>query len=477
LAAFCSSSAWAKFSSIETVATGLFAPVYVTSAPNDSSKLFVVGLTGIISIVDAETGAVNPTPFLTLEDTLLTGEGGALGLAFHPDYANNGKFYTYTTVATDEEYFSGTPAPLKTHVREFTVSSDPNIANPEGREIISWTRPGIVHAAGWIGFNPAIEPGQPQYLHINSGDGGNYRLGQQPSNLMGGILRIDVDVDAYPTDPDRNYAIPADNPFVSGGGRPEMIAYGLRNPWRGSFDSATGDFWIGDVGQAMREEVNVIPAGTSGQNFGWARREGTIPFLGGQSLPGDVEPVYEYAHGIEGLLGNSVIGGYIYRGADPEVHGKYLFADNSRNKIFLFDPADPYGTIERLDETLPEIGGPLQNPVSMGSDSDGNLYIVDINGKIFRFNTDALLPGDYDANGVVDDDDYEVFAATYGSTTDLAADGNGSGAVRAADYTIWRDNLGASVTNTESPSAVPEPVAIIAAALGCLIATVRGRVR
>ncbi|MEQ8847953.1 PQQ-dependent sugar dehydrogenase [Botrimarina sp.] len=465
IAATWATAAQAGLSRFAQVASGLNLPVYVTAAPGDDSRLFVVELTGAIRVVNAETGQVNATPFLTLPDTIASGEGGLLGLAFHPEYETNGKFYTYSTADNGDATFDGSPSPFSSHVREFTVSSDPDVANPTGREIISWVQPTTVHNAGWIGFNPKLDDSTPQYLHIASGDGGRSSQAQSLDTPLGAILRVDVDADDFPGDPDRNYAVPPTNPFVGAVDADETLAYGLRNPWRSSFDSLTGDLWIGDVGAGEREEIDLIPEGTSGQNFAWPRREGRIANNGGELLPTDTEPVYDYEHGTEPFQGNSVIGGYVYRGPDPDLYGTYVFADNRRRRVWTFDPADPEGTVARWDNVLPTSPGTLRDPVSMGTDNRGNLYLVDLREGLFRIVTDRLIDGDYDANGVVDQDDYSRFAEEFGEPADPGADGNGDGVVNAADYTIWRDNLGATVADVAAQDAVPEATALSLAVL------------
>jgi hypothetical protein len=183
---------------------------------------------------------------------------------------------------------------------------------------------------------------------------------------------------------------------------------------------------------------------------------------GGPEPPGYVGPVYDYVSDGAGLFGgNSVVGGYVYRGPDPEVQGRYFFADSFPAQLWTFDPADPDGTVTNVESIL-DPGGPIGTPVSFAEDTVGNLYIVAQGGKIYRIETDALAPGDYDANGVVDQDDYLKWRTDYGAA-ESTADGNGDGTVDAADYTLWRDNL----PQTESPQSfgVPSPSGAALAAL------------
>jgi glucose/arabinose dehydrogenase len=400
----------AAIEGLERVASGLAAPIFVTHAPGDSSRLFIAERGGQVRILDLSTGVLQAAPFLsTAVDT--SGEGGLLGLAFHPDYSSEGmpgfgKFYINVT----------TGSPFTTRVREFSVSAtNPNLANAGSlREILSFAQPQTNHDGGWIGFSP-----NDNFLYIASGDGGGgndsgtgHTAGtgnaqDTTNNLLGKMLRIDVNSDAFPTDSSRNYAIPATNPFVAGVGVPgddvgddEIWAYGLRNPFRASFDRMTGDLWIGDVGQSQREEIDFQPAASDGgENYGWRLREGLIqtPNVGGAKPPGNVDPVYDYNRDNDQFGGTVVTGGYVYRGSDPDLQGNYFFLD-SRNSAgsgddnyWMFDPADPFGTVENIDLLLtPDVGAP-QFPVSFGEDAMGNLYIAYIaSGEVFRIQTTAI---------------------------------------------------------------------------------------
>ena len=384
-------------------------PVFATPAPRDASRLFIVEKGGVIRILDLVTGQLNPTPFLTVPDTdASSSESGLLGLAFHPDYANNGKFYVNVTVDN-----SAAPGPFATHIREYRVSSNPDIADPASkREILSFAQPFGNHNGGWIGFSP-----HDSNLYIASGDGGGggdpLNSGQSLNTLLGKMLRIDVNGDAFPNDSNANYGIPPTNPFVNRtDARAEIWAYGLRNPWRDSFDRNTGDLWMGDVGQAAREEIDFqAAASTGGENYAWNRREGFSPYQGGQLLAGDVQPVYDYAHGNSPLQGNSVIGGYVYRGPIDTWVGRYFFADSLSDNIWSFDPTDPINTVRRMNDLLVPDGGtigggPLPNDiVSFAEDSSGNVYLVEIDGELHKMS--KRLPGTHTvivvAGNVVDD--------------------------------------------------------------------------
>ncbi len=342
-------------------ASGFAKPLFATHAGDDSGRLFVVEQTGRIWIVGPD-GARLETPFLDLSTTVTPVSGyseqGLLGLAFHPDYAENGRFFVNYT---DRE---GTSV-----VAEYAVANnDPDVANAvSGRELLRVAQPYANHNGGMMAFGP------DGYLYISLGDGGSAGdpqvNGQNPWTLLGSILRIDVDSEERP------YGIPEDNPFVAAGnGAPEIWAWGLRNVWRFSFDRATGDFYLADVGQNLWEEVNFQAADSpGGENYGWNRYEGTHPYSGGDAPADMVLPVAEYAHN-EG--GCSISGGYVYRGAAvPELEGVYFFGDWCTGNVFALyrDSAEAWQRV--LFTQLP---GKLIS--SFGEDEAGELYIVDYGG-------------------------------------------------------------------------------------------------
>jgi glucose/arabinose dehydrogenase len=291
------------------VASGFTKPLYLTHAGDGSGRLFVVEQAGRILIV--EQGQVNPTPFLDIVSIVGSdaNEQGLLGLAFHPNYASNGLFFiNYTDKQGD------------TQIARYSVSDNPDVADPNSAEILlTIDQPYANHNGGQVVFGP------DGYLYIGMGDGGAandpHNNGQNVNALLGKILRIDVDSG----DP---YAIPPDNPFAGNGqGSPEIWSYGWRNPWRFSFDLATGDMYIADVGQNQYEEVHVELAGTpGGQNYGWRLMEGAHCFDGdcdpaSQNL---VLPIAEYDHG----QGCSITGGYVYRGSQfSALNGIYFYGD------------------------------------------------------------------------------------------------------------------------------------------------------
>jgi glucose/arabinose dehydrogenase len=397
------------------IANGLSVPVYVTHAPGDSSRIFIVekgsGGTGRVRIFDFDSWSLLPDPFLTVTGLFTTGERGLLGMAFHPDYDTNGYFYVYSSAPT--------ATPGQDHaskITRYTVSSDPNDADESSATpVLRFDQPFSNHNAGWLGFGP------DGYLYIASGDGGS---GNDPDgngqditdNLLGTILRIDVDTDDFPGDAERNYAIPADNPFVGVTGDDEIFAFGLRNPWRCAFDSATGDLYIADVGQSAREEINVLPAGTSGQNFGWRCMEGTqCTGLSGCTC-NDVAltmPVDQYPHGSTPCSG-SVTGGEVYRGCSmPELDGTYFYADYCKNRVWSFKYVN--STVTDKAERTSEIQ--LSSIVGFGRDAFGEVYVCTGGGAVVRIDPASGI-ADCNSNNL--DDACDIVA---GVLTDL--DGNG----------------------------------------------------
>lgn len=479
----------AAITGLTRVASGLNAPIFATYAPGDRNRLFLVERGGAIKILDLSTGLVATTPFLSIPSVAQTGEGGLLGMTFHPDFANNGKFYVNVTIENGGQVFQGAVSPFSTEIREYTVSANPNFANPTPTPILKFIQPQSNHNGGWIGFSP-----NNGYLYIPTGDGGGGNddgsghttgIGNAQDitdNLLGKILRIDVNSDDFPADANRNYHIPPDNPYAGATtGDDEIWAIGLRNPFRDSFDRVTGDLWLGDVGQGAREEIDRQPANAVGaENFGWRLREGNIqtPTVGGAIPPNYRAPVYDYAH-VSGSFGGTVVsGGYVYRGPDPSLQGKYFFldsrntADTTDDNYWSFDIANPTGAVANINSLLTANTGTHQFPVSFGEDAVGNLYIAYLSsGEVYRIKTDQLLLGDYDIDGQVANSDYAAWRSSFGSAgSNLPADGNANGTVDAADYVVWRNNLGASVhagAASTLGTAVPEP-----STLACVLAAI-----
>jgi glucose/arabinose dehydrogenase len=306
-------------------AAGLNDPVGIVQAGDD--RLFVLERAGKVRIIRPD-GTVLPTPFLDITGRVgaSTSEEGLLGIAFHPDYANNGFFFL--------NYTNTTAAIRRTRISRFSVTTDPDIADPTSEEILlTVTQPFQNHNAGYIMFGP------DGYLYLPLGDGGGggdtQNNAQNPASLLGKVSRLDID-SGPGLAPDcvglgsGDYTIPADNPFVDGPGNScdEIWLSGFRNPWQSTFDSLTGDLYIGDVGQGLWEEVSFEPAGSAGgANFGWRCYEGNHPYntAGCGPMGQYVFPIFEYGH----TGGNcSVIGGYVYRGkANPDMAGHYFLTD------------------------------------------------------------------------------------------------------------------------------------------------------
>jgi glucose/arabinose dehydrogenase len=350
--------------SLDLVFEGFQQPTVIT-APVGDDRLFVVQRVGVIRILDENRTMLEPA-FLDLTDQVLAGgiEQGMLGLAFHPDYANNSRFFVYYVDKGGRRQLS-----------EFAVSpTDPNVAFAASEKVIfEYEQPeghtDIRHYAGNVAFGP------DGYLWVSMGDGADSRdQGQDPNTPYGKVVRIDVDSG----DP---YAIPPDNPFVDGGGMADVWAYGLRNPWRFAIDSVDGLIYIADVGHADQEEVNVVPIAEGGYNFGWSDMEGTRCFHQQDCDPADyTSPVVTYTHE-EGL---SITGGYVYRGDEiPELNGTYFYSDWVRQWIRGFEFVDGQVTEER--DWTEDLGGPVGSVTSFGLDGHGELYLVTYEGGVYRF--------------------------------------------------------------------------------------------
>ncbi|HYD12669.1 MAG TPA: PQQ-dependent sugar dehydrogenase [Allosphingosinicella sp.] len=365
---------------VRRIATGIGSALYLTPIPDGSGRLLIVQQGGFIRILDPATGALAPTAFLNVSTEISTvGERGLLGLALAPDFNATGTFYVFLTDPNG-----------RIQLRRYqTFAGNRDQANPATADtIFDLAHPLTNHNGGWLDFGP------DGMLYAAIGDGGG---GGDPNNnaqntnvLYGKIIRIDPRTDAFPADPLRDYAIPAGNPFAAGGGMPEIWAYGLRNPFRNSFDSVTQNLWIGDVGENSREEINLMRPVDAGANFGWRIMEGTTVFNGtpNASL---VPPVAEYLHGGGPREGFVVTGGYVYRGPVEALRGNYFFADFGIPNIWSI----PIARVS-IGQTIPRsqfvlrstaftpTAGTINNVSSFGLDQAGNLYIVDFDGDIFR---------------------------------------------------------------------------------------------
>ena len=344
------------------IASDLQGPVFLTAAAGDP-RLFVVEQPGTIIILDK--GAARPSPFADLTESIRSGGvQGLLGLAFHPGYAANGRFFVAYTDPTGDLI-----------IAEMAASSDPNRADPASLKPLLTVphRDADNHNGGWIGFGP------DGLLYIGTGDGGGggdeANNAQNPDQLLGKILRIDVDKAAP-------YAIPPANPFAKGGGAPEIFVLGTRNPWRASFD---GDqLYIGDVGQGEWEEIDVISTADAGANLGWRVMEGRACFNAGTcDTAGLTLPIHVFDHNDS----CSVTGGYVYRGpAMPALQGRYFFSDFCSGALMSLRLQQ--GTAQQLSNLTPELGslGPV---TSFGQDAAGEIYVLTMDGTVSK-----LVPAD-----------------------------------------------------------------------------------
>lgn len=402
------------------IANGLFAPVFATAPPGRADLLFLIEKEGMVKVVDLTGSATTASLVLNLQSQInFTGERGLLGMAFDPNFAANG--YVYFALNAGDDGAS--------EIWRFTVNtSDPTQINLASKQVVMSVQQEITdnHKGGWIGFGP------DGMLYWGLGDGGDandpHRNSQNPDVLLGKMLRIDPYHDSFPTDAEQNYAIPADNPFVNAAGRDEIYALGLRNPWRPSFDRATGDLYIADVGQVAFEEINI---GASGANYGWRRYEANQ-----ENFPADTitigtltYPIFSY----DRTVGQSITGGYIYRGASDGLQGQYFFADFSQGKIFTMQKvSSTYVVTDRTSQIVTNIGT-VTNPSSFAEDGKGNLYVVSINGQIFKLTPNATSAdiGDTLSGGAGND---SLFG---GAGDDVLEGGSGADALNGGDGNDW----------------------------------------
>lgn len=358
------------------VASGLpWVPTDLSSPPRDFARLFVATKGGTIRIV--KNGVLLPTPFIDLQSIVQTqnGEQGLLGIAFHPNYAVNRQFYVYYTRNPDGWFVVA---------RYVATQANPDIADPSSASIVITVQRSTTagnHNGG------AIEFGADGNLYFATGDGGIWECASQNTlSLLGKLCRIDVDRGVP-------YAIPASNPFVGNPAfRPEIWAYGLRNPWRFTVDRLTGDIHIADVGGVLEEEINYQPAGVGGQNYGWTVMEGNACVTSGPcpptappcGSPTYQRPIHTYTHANGDC---SITGGYVYRGcAVPALRGTYFYSDWCSGRIWALRHTGGAVTsvVDRTAELAPAGGLRIDNVTSFGEDANGEVYLCDMDGEVYK---------------------------------------------------------------------------------------------
>ncbi|MEM7365494.1 MAG: PQQ-dependent sugar dehydrogenase [Pseudomonadota bacterium] len=363
---------------VRRVASGINQPIQIVGT--GEGRAYVVTKPGVINVLDPATGVLSASPFLDITDEVVTdGEYGLLGMATTLNYPDDPTFYIHFSRVPDGDG----------EIRRYTATTIDQADTSSGETILIVPQPDqfVNHNGGWLGFDDA------GLLYIALGDGGGggdpLENGQDTSTWLGSMLRIDPSVDDFPADADRNYGIPVGNPFIGTPGLDEIFAYGLRNPFRASFDPLTGFLYIGDVGQGEREEIDLLRPTDAGANYGWNAVEGTLDFDEGAD-PGFTPPVLEYEHGSGDREGSSVIGGIVYRGPATQLVGEYIYGDFISGGLWSI-PADDLvqgSTLTNMDATVrttefqPDVGV-IDALVSLDVDAAGNLYFVDIDGEIF----------------------------------------------------------------------------------------------
>ena len=358
---------------VKLIGEGFKRPVWAESPKGVKNHLWVLEKTGKIKILDTQSGKTSLFLDVTDQITSKSNEQGLLGLAFASDYLSTGRFYLYYTNPKGDTEIC----------RYIAHGDDKRSCKASSRELLlTFKQDFRNHNGGWIGFGP------DGYLYVGTGDGGAAndpkKRAQDLDSYLGKLLRLDVSSE-------KGYKSPKDNPFIGkSNAKPEIYAYGLRNPWRCSWDSKTNDFFIADVGQNKWEEINYMPAGKgNGANYGWRPREGEIATpkkgVGGDKPKGAIEPVYVYPHNSSSRGGLSVTGGYVYRGPIQSLQGKYFFADYARPHIWSFEVNNGQMTnFEDWSKQLAPSKGKISNITSFGQDAEGNLLIISDGGKIYQ---------------------------------------------------------------------------------------------
>jgi len=355
------------------LATGFDEPLWAEAPLGSSDSLWVVEKSGTVRILNLESGT--RSLFLDIRDKIKIrmNEQGLLGLSFSKDFLSTGRFYLYYTDLKGDTVISRYTAEGKNKKRCDASTEE---------QLLTISQNARNHNGGWIDIGP------DGYLYISTGDGGRSYdpndHGQDLTTHLGKILRIDVSGKT-------GYSIPPDNPFLNNlKAKPEIYAYGLRNPWRCSWDRKTGDFYIADVGQNQFEEVNFTPAGTgSGANYGWRLREGLIKTpkknTGGPTPHQSTDPIYTYEHSGGDFSGVSITGGYVYRGPIESLQGKYFFADYANPRVWSLEVKGATATnIQDWTDRLQPNEGNLNRIASFGEDHEGGLLIISHGGDIFK---------------------------------------------------------------------------------------------
>ncbi|MEM9416558.1 MAG: PQQ-dependent sugar dehydrogenase [Planctomycetota bacterium] len=428
-------------------------PVYATFAPGDNDHLYVVEQGGRIRVLNVNTNTWESTAFLNVPVDSSGNEMGLLGLAFAPDYQTSGDFYVY---GSGSSFAAGQNHASYIYQYNRNGAAGSLTADSSSQQtVLRFGQPNSNHNGGWMDFGP------DGYLYIGVGDGGGandtgpgHTSGTGNSqditnNLLGSMLRIDPDGNG-------GYNIPSDNPFVGITGDDEIWAYGLRNPWRNSFDRETGDLYIADVGQNILEEINFQHADSNGgENYGWRLREGTQRTpgsVGGNAPAGAIDPIHEYGHTFDTQGGFSLTGGYVYRGPITQARGEYYFADYVTNNIWTLEVDRDSGTmvngsLERVNADL--LDGKfgvtsISGIASFAEDAVGNLYFITLGGNIYRLTTDRIL-GDMNGNFAVNVGDVALFGDAI-NMTEAQFDAANPG----ADYDAGDANQDGSVNDQDA---------------------------
>lgn len=366
---------------VRRVGTGFSQPLGLVALPDGSGRVLVLEKGGRVRVLTPDTGAIASVDFLDVSGSISTfRESGLLGLALSPDFATDRTFYVNVNNTSGD-----------TEIRRFqTFAGSLDQADASTSDVIlTFNQPDGNHNAGWIGFDAN------GFLVFPTGDGGGSGdpsdFAQNTQSLLGKVLRLDVSGDDFPSDPLRDYAIPAGNTFTDpANGLPEIYAIGMRNPFQSSFDPVSGDLLMGDVGQGALEEINRLPMTDSSFNFGWAVREGTA-FFKGPDQPEFTPPVAEYAQGNGVREGRSVTGGVVYQGPVEALQDHYVFGDFINSNVWSIPVADlvngqtiPASQFNLLNSDFVPDQGSLTSITAFGLDEAGNLYVVSIGGDVFR---------------------------------------------------------------------------------------------